>query len=415
MRTIVDFHIHSKYARATSKHLDLLEIARWSRRKGINIVSTGDFTHPRWFDEITSSLVEDGSGLLSLPGEQGVKFILGTEVACIYRHRDATRRLHHVVLAPDIDAVKKINAALTARGCKLASDGRPVLGLSSKELLQILLEADPRSLLIPAHIWTPWFALFGSKSGYDRIEDCFEDLTPHIVALETGLSSDPEMNWAWSALDRYVLVSNSDAHSGPNLGREANVFDLRQGTYGEIRDILAQKDKTRFLFTIEFFPEEGMYHFDGHRLCAVRFDPEQTKRAKAICPVCKKQLTIGVLHRVDKLRDRDFGTRPENAIPFKKIVPLPEIIAEYLQTGDQSKKVLAVYMDALMRGGNEFHLLLDATLDELHTVFPEDLAEGIIRMRAGTAELDPGFDGNYGTVSLFSALKRGSQRQPSLL
>jgi PHP family Zn ribbon phosphoesterase len=282
MRQIVDFHIHSKYSRATSKYLDLAEIAKWSEIKGLDIVSSGDFTHPKWLSEIKSQLTEDGSGLLSHAQYPKMKFILGSEVACIYRHRDQTRRLHHVLLAPSIESVEKLNAALTTRGCKLASDGRPILGMSSKELLQIMLDVDSRMVMIPAHIWTPWFALFGSKSGYDALEHCFEDLSEHIFALETGLSSDPFMNRALSKLDRYALVSNSDAHSGPKLGREANVFDLQEQRYDAIIDILKTRDVKRFLYTIEFFPEEGMYHYDGHRSCKVSFAPEETKRHKGL-------------------------------------------------------------------------------------------------------------------------------------
>ena len=416
MKTIIDFHIHSKYARATSKNLDLQEIARWSKIKGVDIVSCGDFTHPRWLAEIKKNLTEEGSGFLTLQGDKsGVRFLLGTEVACIYRHRDATRRLHHVIVAPSVASVEKINAALTARGCKLASDGRPILGMSSKDLLQIVLEADARCALIPAHAWTPWFAIFGSKSGYDSPEECFEDLTPHVFALETGLSSDPEMNWALSKLDRFALVSNSDAHSGPKIGREANVFDLSDQTYDELMQALRTKDPKKFLYTIEFFPEEGMYHYDGHRLCGVSMSPAETKRAKGICPVCKKPMTIGVLNRVDNLHDREIGERPKGAIPFKKIVPLPEIIAEYFETSDQSKKVTQLYLEAVRLGGSEFRLLLDATHEELTGALPEDVAHAIERMRQGAVERTPGYDGKYGSISVFSNADRTPTSQRKLL
>jgi len=416
MKTIIDFHIHSKYARATSKNLDLQEIARWSKIKGVDIVSCGDFTHPRWFAEIKKNLTEEGSGFLTLQGDKsGVRFLLGTEVACIYRHRDATRRLHHVIVAPSVASVEKINAALTARGCKLASDGRPILGMSSKDLLQIVLEADARSVVIPAHAWTPWFAIFGSKSGYDSPEECFEDLTPHVFALETGLSSDPEMNWALSKLDRFALVSNSDAHSGPKIGREANVFDLSDQTYDELMQALRTKDPKKFLYTIEFFPEEGMYHYDGHRLCGVSMSPAETKRAKGICPVCKKPMTIGVLNRVDNLHDREIGERPKGAIPFKKIVPLPEIVAEYFDTSDQSKKVMQLYLEAIRLGGSELRLLLDATHEELAGALPEDVAHAIERMRQGAVERTPGYDGKYGSISVFSNTNRTHTSQRKLL
>ena len=406
MRQIIDFHIHSKYSRATSKSLDLREIAKWSQIKGVDIVSCGDFTHPRWLAEIKNNLVEDGSGFLKLKDNSQTKFILGAEVACIYRHRDATRRLHHVLLAPSIVAVEKFNKLITDRGGKLASDGRPILGMSSKELLQILLEADERCALIPAHVWTPWFAIFGSKSGYDSVNDCFEDLTPHIFALETGLSSDPAMNWTWSHLDDYVLVSNSDAHSGPKIGREANVFDLHDDTYDELLQAMKEKDPKKFLFTIEFFPEEGKYHYDGHRLCSVSFEPKETKRLKGICPICHKPLTVGVLNRVDNLRDRQWGETHPRAIPFKKIVPLPEIIADFLTVAESSKKVAELYDESIRKGGNEFAILLDRDEAALAKIMEPAIAHAIIKIRSGVIDVQPGYDGNFGKVSVFSAAER---------
>ncbi len=415
MRYIVDFHIHSKYSRATSKHLDLAEIAKWSEIKGLDIVSSGDFTHPTWFAEIKNQLIEDGSGLLSHPHYTKMKFILGAEVACIYRHRDQTRRVHHVLLAPSIASVEKLNAALTARGCKLASDGRPILGIASKELLRLMLEIDDQMVMIPAHVWTPWFALFGSKSGYDALEDCFEDLSEYIFALETGLSSDPMMNRALSKLDRFALVSNSDAHSGPKLGREANVFELHEESYASIIDALKTRDVKKFLYTIEFFPEEGMYHNDGHRACRVSFSPQETKRHKGICPTCKKSLTVGVLNRVDNLRDREFGTEPPGMIPYKHIVPLPDILADYVQTADTSQRVMKLFFEIIRLGGNEFNVLLDAPLTDLTQWMPQDLAQGIIRVREGKLTVSPGYDGNYGSVSIFSAADRSKHTQAKLL
>ncbi len=414
MRTIVDFHIHSRYSRATSKDLDLQEIAKWAKIKGIDVVSCADFTHPRWFHELEQKLVQEDSGLLTMPGEDHLKFIVATEVACIYNHRGAVRRLHHLILAPSLAVAKRINAMLERRGCKLAADGRPILGLSSKELLQIVLEADPRCALIPAHAWTPWFAIFGSKSGYDSVDECFEELTPHIFALETGLSSDPEMNWSLSKLDRYALVSNSDAHSGPKLGREANVFDMKEVTYDALIESIQVKDPKRFLYTIEFFPEEGMYHYDGHRLCGVRLEPSQTKREKGICSVCKRPLTVGVLNRVDTLRDRSFGERPSGAIPFKKIVPLPEIIGDYFQTAESSKKVMEFYFDIIRKAGNEFRVLLDLDHKDLVQIMPEALADGVLRVREGKVSIMPGYDGKYGIVNLFSEADRKVKQQASL-
>lgn len=415
MRRIVDFHIHSKYSRATSKNLDLNEIARWSRIKGIDVVSCADFTHPRWFAHIQESLREDGTGLLKHREAPAVKFILATEVSCIYRHRDATRRVHHLILAPTLDSVMRITRALESRGAKLASDGRPILGMSSKDLLTLVLEADSRNVLIPAHVWTPWFALFGSKSGYDSVQDCFEDLSPHIFALETGLSSDPAMNRMLSALDSYALVSNSDAHSGPKMGREANVLNMEEDTYDELVSILKENKSSRFLETIEFFPEEGMYHYDGHRLCGVSLEPRETKKHKGICPVCKKPLTIGVLHRVDNLKDRDSSLASKSAVPFRHIVPLPEIIADYYQTAGTSKKAVSLFQSIIAHGNSEFSVLLDLPPDSLKKIMPTSLASAIMRMRRGTVRVEPGYDGKYGIVSLFSDEHRSENSQGLLL
>ncbi len=416
MKIIADFHVHSKYARATSKNLDLFELAKWSQIKGVNVVACGDFTHPKQFKDIQENLIADGSGLYDLKdGTTGVKFLMGTEVACIYRHKDATRRVHHCIFAPSIEVVAKFNQALTDRGCKLASDGRPILGMSSKELLQIMLDTDPRMVMIPAHVWTPWFALFGSKSGYDSVEDCFEDLSEHIFALETGLSSDPEMNWALSNLDKYTLISNSDAHSGPKIGREANVFELAELSYGSLIAAIKNKNPKEFLYTIEFFPEEGMYHFDGHRLCNVSLNPAETRKLKNICPVCKKPITVGVLHRVDNLRDQEFGRRPEGAIPFKKIIPLTEIIADYFDQGVQSKRVQDLFFRIIQKFSTEFSVLLDVDLEELKQVMPENLALGILRVRAQEAHLIPGYDGVYGQVEIFSAQEKLTAKQSKLL
>ncbi|MFH0873852.1 MAG: endonuclease Q family protein [Candidatus Komeilibacteria bacterium] len=415
MEIIADLHVHTKYARATSKNLDLFDLAKWSNIKGVNVVACGDFTHPKQFTDIQDNLVADGTGLFDLRDDKsGVKFFLSTEVSCIYRHKDATRRLHLCLFAPSIEAVANFNQALIDRGCKLASDGRPILGMSSKDVLQIALDTDPRMVMVPAHIWTPWFALFGSKSGYDSVGDCFEDLTPHIFALETGLSSDPAMNWAWSALDKYTLISNSDAHSGPNIGREANVFELDQLSYDNIISAIKNKNPKEFLYTIEFFPEEGMYHYDGHRLCNISLSPEETRKLKNICPVCKKPLTVGVLHRVDNLKDRQFGQLSAGTIPFKKIIPLSQIIANYFGQGRGSGKVEAMFNLIIKKFGNEFAVLLDTPLEELTALIPEALARGIIRVREQKVVLHPGYDGVYGTIELFSAAEQRASKQSKL-
>lgn len=405
MKKIIDLHIHSKYARATSKYFELAEIAKWSAIKGVDIVACGDFTHPAWFKELKNNLVEvNQSGLYALrDSESKVKFILATEIACIYRQNDKTRRVHLCILMPSLEAVEKFNQVLIEYGAKLASDGRPILGMSAKRVLEIMLQVDERALMIPAHIWTPWFAIFGSKSGFDSLEECFEDLTPYIKVLETGLSSDPLMNWQLSQLNNLTLVSNSDAHSGPNIGREANVLDLASESYDEIVNILTNKNKKKFLYTIEFFPENGMYHFDGHRACSFNCAPLETKKLKNICPKCHKPLTIGVANRAESLADIKIeNINLSQHIPYKSIMPLPDLIADYFGTTSTSKKVQNVFFDIIKKVGNEFMVLLDLSLAELRQVMPENLAQGIIRIRENKVRLIPGFDGQYGKVEVFS-------------
>lgn len=420
MKQIIDLHIHSKYARATSKYFELAEIAKWSAIKGVDIVACGDFTHPAWFKELKNNLVEvNNSGLYNLRDSQTkVKFILATEIACIYRQNDKTRRVHLCILMPSLEAVEKFNQVLTSYGAKLASDGRPILGMSAKRVLELMLQVDERALMIPAHIWTPWFAVFGSKSGFDSLTECFEDLTPHIKVVETGLSSDPQMNWQLSQLNDITLVSNSDAHSGPNIGREANVLDLAEISYDEIVNILKNKDKKKFLYTIEFFPENGMYHFDGHRACAFSCAPAETKKLKNICPKCHKALTIGVANRVESLADLKIDQLDlSQHIPYKSIMPLPDLIADYFGTTSASKKVQSIFLDIIQKAGNEFRVLLDLDLTELQKLMPENLAQGIIKMRANQVQLIPGFDGQYGKVEIFSdkeQLKAKNNYQKSL-
>jgi len=414
MRQIIDFHIHSKYSRATSKFFDLPEMAKWSEIKGVDIVSAADFTHPAWFKNLEANLVEDqaGSGLYKLKNlNSPTRFLISTEISCIYNQGNKTRRVHVCILVPSLDSAKKFSQALSDRGAKLASDGRPILGISAKQILEILLEVDDRAMLIPAHAWTPWFAVFGSKSGFGSLEECFEDLTPHIRAIETGLSSDPAMNWRWSDLDNITLVSNSDAHSGPQIGREANVMELSEGSYNEIIDIVSKKDKQRFLYTIEFFPEEGMYHWDGHRDCGFSCSPKETKKHKGLCPKCKKPLTIGVLSQVDKLANlSEDKINASRHIPYKNIIPLPLIIADYYGMGRDSKRVQELYKEVVQLAGNEFRALLDLSYEELKKIMPEALADGIIRTRASKIKIIPGFDGQYGQVEVFSSKERATAR-----
>ena len=416
MPYICDLHPHSKYARACSKDLTLENIDKWCRIKGINIVGTGDFCHPAWFKDIEKKLEEAYPGLYKLKGSNtGTLFMLTNEISCIYSQGGKTRRLHICVWAPNLEFVKKLNKELTDRGCKLASDGRPIIGMSAKELLKICLEINENHLTVPAHAWTPWFAIFGSKSGFDSIEECYEELSPYVYAIETGLSSDPPMNWRLSNLDKVVLVSNSDAHSLQNLGREANVFDLDKPSFEEIYELIRDKDKGKFLFTIEFFPEEGMYHFDGHRDCDVSFAPVETKKHKNICPKCKKPLTIGVLNRVDNLSDRKLETVDKNKfIPYESLIPLSEIIAECFSVGKNSKKVQAEYFNLTTAGKNEFNVLLNLEIEELKKITLPKIAEAIKRVREGRVDLTPGFDGRYGKIRIFSEAEQDNNSQASL-
>ncbi|MDD5749903.1 MAG: endonuclease Q family protein [Patescibacteria group bacterium] len=420
MRKIIDFHIHSKYSRATSKFFDLPEMVKWSEIKGVDIISCADFTHPAWFKNLEENLTEENnSGLYKLNNSTSkVRFIISTEISCIYSQGGKTRRVHLCILMPNLESAKRFNKSLADRGAKLASDGRPILGMSAKEVLNVMLETDKRAMMIPAHVWTPWFAVFGSKSGFETLEECFEDLTPHIRALETGLSSDPLMNWRLSSLDNLTLVSNSDAHSGPQIGREANVLDLRENTYDEIIDIISKKDKKRFLYTIEFFPEEGMYHYDGHRECGFVCSPAESKKLKGLCPKCKKTLTIGVANQIENLADtKEEAIDRSKHIPYKSIVPLPSLIADYFSVGKSSKKVEKLFFEIIKTVGNEFKVLLDLDEAELKTMMPEILAEGILRMRRGDIILHPGFDGQYGTVEVFSPKEKKlstAEKQTSL-
>lgn len=401
MRVITDFHLHSKWSRACSKDLTLRNIASACERKGIGFIGTSDFTHPRWREEIGKELVEAGGGAFKLKEDiSPTRFLLATELSCIYKRGGKVRRVHHLVLMPTLEAVDKLTEKLHARGSNLKSDGRPILGLDSEELLKMILDADPKGLLIPAHAWTPWFAVFGSMSGFDSLEECFGEMTKHIHAVETGLSSDPLMNWRLSKLDNVFLVSNSDAHSLDKLGREANVFEMQTPTYDELHRILSEQDVKKFIETIEFFPEEGKYHTDGHRACGFFCEPAETKRLKGICPNCGKPLTVGVLHRIDDLADRASGDRPRLAVPYRSIVPLAELVGDVLDVGQASKKVKAMVDKLVADGRTEFAVLLDISESELTRVAPPEIVEAILRMRKGQVEIRPGYDGEYGVISM---------------
>lgn len=411
MRFYADLHLHSKYARATSRDADLAHMALWAARKGVAVVGTGDFTHPRWFAEIREQLVPAEPGLLRLrpdlekwvnaqwppAARSPARFILQVEIATIYKKGDRTRKVHHCLYVPDLAAAERLIQRLARIG-NLKSDGRPILGLDSRHLLEITLEASEGAFLIPAHIWTPWFAVLGSKSGFDTIEECYADLAPHVFALETGLSSDPPMNWRLSRLDRFRLVSNSDAHSPGKIAREACVFDTAPD-YFAMRRALATGEG--YDGTVEFFPEEGKYHLDGHRKCEVVLAPAETDQLRGLCPVCGKELTVGVMHRVVELADRPAGARPPTGKPFRSLIPLMEVLGEILRVGAGSRKVAEAYDRLLNQVGPELYLLEQAPLDEIRpTGFPL-LAEAISRMRAARVIRQPGYDGEYGVIRLF--------------
>jgi len=395
MEFIADLHVHSKYSRATSRQMDIAGISKWAKLKGIKLMATGDFTHPDWLAEMQRELEPAGYGLYK---KGDIYFVLTAEVCNNFYKEGKNHRIHTLVLAPSFDAVKKINRDLEKYG-NLESDGRPILDISAKDLVKSALNASADCLIIPGHIWTPWFSLFGANTGFDKIEKCFEDQTRNIFGLETGLSSDPIMNWRLSALDRYTLLSNSDSHSPKKIGREANVFDCGLD-YREITDVIRKKDKSRFLYTIEFFPEEGKYHYDGHRLCNVVFAPEETRKHNYICPGCGKRLTVGVMHRVEKLADREAGFVPPNAIPYKNLIPLDEIIADALGVGKESVLVEREYMALVSKAGTEFDILLKMTDMEIRKNIPQRIAENIINMRQGRVKASPGYDGVYGKIEV---------------
>lgn len=404
-----DLHIHSKYSRATSKNCDLENLAIWAKKKGLDVISTGDFTHPAWFEEIKEKLIPAGDGVFRLKPEiekqiyknsdtEPVKFILSVEISTIYKKGDKTRKVHHVVFVPNMEAAQNFRQKLGAIG-NINSDGRPILGLDSRNLLETTLESGENSFIIPAHIWTPWFSVLGSKSGFDSIEECYEDLSEHIFALETGLSSDPEMNWRVSKLDKYRLVSNSDAHSPSKLAREATVFDTNPDYFSIMN---ALKTGNGYVGTVEFFPEEGKYHEDGHRKCNVCLTPEESNKLNGLCPVCGKPMTIGVLNRVCELADRtaDSTFKPDNAGQVYSLVPLPEIISEILGVGPSSKSVTNEYERLINKFGSELSILRQVPIDDISKDFPL-LGEGISRLRDGKVIKQAGYDGEYGIIRLF--------------
>lgn len=419
MRIVADFHIHSKYARATSPRCEPDGLSEGAKVKGINVMATGDFTHPDYFAELKQKLKRnelDQGGLFSY---NGINFILSTEISCIYgtknlktyKARDSkpqstvakrpatthsTLRMHHIVLAPNFEVAEQINDALGKVG-NLASDGRPILGITSPALVEKLMGISKDILVVPAHCWTPWFGVFGSQSGVDAIEEAFEDQSKHIHALETGLSSDPAMNWMLSKLDKYTLLSNSDAHSIEKLGREANVFDLEELSYAAI--IKAIKTRKGFVKTYEFYPEEGKYHYDGHRNCDVNLHPNESAKYNGFCPVCKKPLTIGVLSRVHELADRKYGFVPENAVPFQHIVPLPTVISKVLKKPETSVVVREEHSKLIRYFGNEF-AVYEASEEQLRLATSIAIANALMKVNKGNIQWIPGYDGVFGELLL---------------
>ena len=401
MKFIADFHIHSKYSRATSRNMDLESLDKWAKIKGIKVLGTGDFTHPEWFKSLKEKLEPAEPGLFKLKkGDGGTRFILTAEISCIYSKNGRVRKIHLLIFAPSFEAVEKINVRLGWIG-NLKSDGRPILGLDAKELLKIVLGTSEDCLIVPGHLMTPWFSLFGSRSGFDSLEECFEEYSRYIYAGETGLSASPSMLWRMPDGRKITLISNSDAHSPAKLGREANVFDT-EISYPAIIEAIKSKDPQKFLYTIEFFPEEGKYHFDGHRLCNISLSPQESKKYNNICPNCGKPLTIGVLNRVDLLADRPEGFKPERAIPFKSLIPLAEIIADTLGVLSGAKQVEKEYENLIEKFGNEFEILLNASPRNLKEATSPEIAEGIERVREGKVFIEPGYDGVYGKIKIFS-------------
>ena len=423
-----DLHLHSHYSRATSKNLNLEHLYKWAQLKGIRVVGTGDFVHPGWMDELEEKLQPAEEGLFRLKPElertmdgqvpaacrAPVRFMLTVEISNIYKRLGRVRKVHNIILAPGFEAAKSLQARLGAIG-NIKSDGRPILGLDSRDLLEITLETDPMACLIPAHVWTPWFSALGSRGGFDRISDCYGDLTEHIFAVETGLSSDPLMNWRLEQLDPYVLVSNSDAHSPGKLGRETTLFDT-SCDYPAIYSALSDPEDEGLTGTVEFYPEEGKYHFDGHRKCERRMHPKETIEANGLCPVCGKPVTVGVMARVEALADREEGKKPPRARHFFSVIPLPEIIGEAKQVGPGTKTVDTIYQAMVSRLGSELDILLDIPEDDIAQVGGTLIAEGIRRMRVGEVDILPGYDGNYGVIKLFNPEDRlGGDTQIALL
>jgi len=393
MKIVADLHIHSHYSRATSEKMNIDELSHYAKLKGINLLGTGDFTHPLWFKELKQKLEQKEEGIFAV---NDMNFILSSEISLIYSQDKKMRKVHLITLSPSFEIAEQINEWLLTKG-RLDYDGRPIFGMTCPEFAEKVMEISKDNFIIPAHCMTPWFGIFGSKSGFDSVEECFKDQTKHIYALETGLSADPEMLWRISSLDNYSLVSNSDSHSpwSSRIGRECNVFDFEKLTYKNLINAIKTRDKNRFLYTIEVDPSYGKYHYDGHRNCNISLSPEESKKYNNICPVCKRPLTIGVLHRVEELADRPEGFVLKDAIPFKRLLPLAELIAKKYSTGLFSKKVFEMEKMFIEKFDNELNVLLNADYNELSKT-DDKLADAIIRNREGKIKINPGYDGVYG-------------------
>ncbi|HYM64951.1 MAG TPA: endonuclease Q family protein [Candidatus Sulfotelmatobacter sp.] len=426
MEFVADLHLHSKYSRAVSRDMNLFNMDLWASKKGLDILSASDWTHPLWFREIQKELTEDTKGLFKLKGNKNSKtrFLLSVEVSSIYSQGGKVRRIHNLIWSPSFETCEKINKELIKRGCNLSSDGRPIIGLSSIQLIELVLSIDKEALIIPCHAWTPWFSLYGSNSGFDSIEECFGDYAKYIYAVETGLSSDPYMNWQIKELDEKSILSFSDAHSMAKMGREATIFktDKKKISYIDIVSAIKRERKgTEIFYTVEFYPEEGKYHFTGHRNCNFVQTPGQTKENGSICPVCKRPLTVGVMHRVEELaRNPKFSTEISkinpNGVkwivdpdkkhpPFVKLVPLNEIIAESLSSTVASEKVKSLFNDLCKEFGSELNVLLKTEVKDIEKFAGPRLAEGIEKVRKGNIVILPGFDGQYGIVKIWDDKK----------
>lgn len=418
MRVVADLHIHSRFSRATSQSITITEISRFAKIKGLKLVGTGDFTHPKWFNELSEELTEvSGASLYGSKKhpESPVRYMLTAEVCTIYNVDEKAKKIHHVILTPSLETATQISDRLKRYG-DLAVDGRPILDMTSSQLVEEVMQVSDENEVVPAHVWTPWFSLFGAFSGFDRIEDCYEDMTKHIHALETGLSSDPPMNWRLSALDRFTLVSNSDCHSHwPwRIGREANVFELDKLTYREVVDTIRKKDPKRFKFTIETNPAYGKYHWTGHRNCKVSLPPQEAKKYGNHCPVCGRKLTRGVDQRIEELADRPADYTPENPIGYKRLLPLHEIIKTVLGVSYQgAQKVWSIYNPLVKKFGDEYTVLIDAPKEEMSKIVDSRIAEAVVRVREEKARVIPGYDGVYGQLVIFEEKQDVTQQKPS--